>query len=173
MAKSRKAAIGKKIGLGFLETVIHVCVYIIVIFLFIRVAVLAFDFSYNVFGDPQMSKYDQSTMTFEIQEGTAAGDVAKKLEDAGLIKYNMAFMIKIRLSKLDDSLVPGTYELSPSMSADQILSILTTPVTGTDNNVQKGEDASGTITDDSTSGESGAGESESGGSESGGGGSEE
>ena len=33
-SRSRKAQIGKKVGLGFMETVIHVGVYILVIFLF-------------------------------------------------------------------------------------------------------------------------------------------
>ena len=109
MAKSRKAEIGKKVGLGFLETVIHVCVYIIVIFVFIRAATLGFDFSYHVFGDPAMSKYNQNTVSFEVAEGSVTKDVASQLEDAGLIKYKTAFVIKVKLSKLDNSLVPGTY----------------------------------------------------------------
>ena len=163
MAKSRKAEIGKKVGLGFLETVIHVCVYIIVIFVFIRAATLGFDFSYHVFGDPAMSKYNQNTVSFEVAEGSVTKDVASQLEDAGLIKYKTACVIKVKLSKLDNSLVPGTYELSPSMTSSQILAILTTPTeeNSAGTGMQAGEDASGTITNESVS-ESETGESEAG-----------
>ena len=79
---SRKAQIGKKVGLGFLETVIHVCVYVLVFFLFIRVATLGYDFSYQVFGDPVMSKYDTETVEFTVQEGQTLSDIASALEHA-------------------------------------------------------------------------------------------
>lgn len=144
MAKS-KAKLGLKIGLGFLETVIHVCVYIIVVFVFIRAATLGFDFSYQVFGNPSMSKYDESVIDFEVPEGTYTSEVAKQLEEHGLVKYDTAFVIKMKLSKLDNSLVPGTYKLSPAMTSDEIMVLLTTPVVDTTDEVQAGEDASGTI----------------------------
>lgn len=161
MAKSRKAEIGKKVGLGFLETVIHVCVYIIIVFVFIRAATLGFDFSYNVFGDPVMSKYDQETRDFEVAEGATTSDVAKRLEDAGYIKYDMAFVIRAKLAKLDNSIVPGTYEISPSMTMSQMLVLMTTPVTDSGADVQAGEDASGTIKE-TESGSLESGESETG-----------
>lgn len=146
MAKSRKAEIGKKVGLGFLETVIHVCVYILVILVFIRAATLSYDFSYHVFGNPAMSRYDQTVIDFQLEEGTTVSEIAKKLEDAGLVKYQFAFRIRARLSDLEDSFIPGIYELSPSMSADAILTALTTPTTVTAGaEAQVGEDASGEI----------------------------
>ena len=48
----------RKILLGFFELCIHIVIYALVIFLVYRAAVFAYDFSYNVFGDPVMSKYD-------------------------------------------------------------------------------------------------------------------
>ena len=153
---SRKAQIGKKVELGFLETVIHVCVYVLVFFLFIRVATLGYDFSYQVFGDPVMSKYDTETVEFTVQEGQNLSDIASALEHAKLIKYKAAFEIRAKLEKLDDKLSPGTYELSKSMTADQMLVVLTT--TSAANNDQQailGEDATGSIkeTEDSSSDE--------------------
>lgn len=142
----KKAQIGKKVGLGFLETVIHVCVYVLVFFLFIRVATLGYDFSYQVFGDPVMSKYNTDTVEFTVLEGQSFEDVASALESADLIKYKYALQIRAKLEKLDDSISPGTYYLSQSMTADEILAALTTP---SDAGTQQilGEDASGTITE--------------------------
>ena len=123
-SKSKKAQIGKKVGLGFMETVIHVGVYILVIFLFIKAATLAYDFSYQVFGDPAMSKYNQETVRIDVPEGTTVKEVAKTLEDNDLII--LISVLRMKLAKLSDSIQPGTYDLSQTMTADDIVLALTT-----------------------------------------------
>lgn len=125
-SRSKKAQIGKKVGLGFMETVIHVGVYILVIFIFIKAATLAYDFSYEVFGNPAMSKYNQETVRIDVPEGTTVKDVAKTLKDNDLIKYESAFVLRMKLAKLSDSIQPGTYDLSQTMTADDIVLALTT-----------------------------------------------
>lgn len=128
MSKSnnKKAAIGKKVGLGFMETIIHIGVYIIVIFLFIKAATLAYDFSYEVFGNPAMSKYNQETVRVEIPKGSTVKDTAKILKDNDLIKYESAFVMRMKLAKLSENIQPGTYDMSQTMTADEIMTMLTT-----------------------------------------------
>lgn len=116
----------KKVVLGFFELCIHVLIYAFVIFIVYRAAVFAYDYSYNVFGDPVVSKYDTQTQTIAVEDGDSASQVAKKLKDAGLIKYESAFVIRVRLEELGDKIMPGTFELSPSMSIEEILQKLTT-----------------------------------------------
>lgn len=128
MSKSnnKKAAMGKKVGLGFMETIIHIGVYIIVIFLFIKAATLAYDFSYEVFGNPAMSKYNQETVRVEIPKGSTVKDTAKILKDNDLIKYESAFVMRMKLAKLSENIQPGTYDMSQTMTADEIMTMLTT-----------------------------------------------
>lgn len=114
----------KKAVFGFLELCVHVLAYAIVIFVIFKAAAFAYDFSYEVFGDPVMSKYDTQTVTITIKEGATASDIGKTLKDAGLIKYEQAFYLRVRLSDLGDKLQPGTYELSPSMSEEEMLEIM-------------------------------------------------
>ncbi|MBS5522153.1 MAG: endolytic transglycosylase MltG [Clostridiales bacterium] len=116
----------KKVVLGFFELCIHVLIYAFVIFLVYRAAVFAYDYSYNVFGDPVVSKYDTQTQTVVVEDGDSAAQVADKLKAAGLIKYESAFVIRVRLEEMGDKLMPGTFELSPSMSIEEILQKLTT-----------------------------------------------
>ncbi len=116
----------KKVVLGFFELCIHVIIYAFVIFLVYQAAVFAYDYSYNVFGDPVVSKYDTQTTTIVVEDGDSASQVAHKLKEAGLIKYESAFVIRVRLEEMGDKIMPGTFELSPSMSTEDILQILTT-----------------------------------------------
>lgn len=116
----------RKVVLGFFELCIHVLIYAFVIFLVYRAAIFAYDYSYNVFGDPVVSKYDTQTQTVVVEDGDSAAQVADKLKDAGLIKYESAFVIRVRLEEMGDKIMPGTFELSPSMSIEEILQKLTT-----------------------------------------------
>lgn len=116
----------KKVVLGFFELCIHVLIYAFVIFLVYRAAVFAYDYSYNVFGDPIMSKYDTQIQTVVVEDGDSASQVAKKLKEAGLIKYESAFVIRVRLEEMGDKIMPGSFELSPSMSIEEILQKLIT-----------------------------------------------
>ena len=75
----------RKIILGFFELCIHIVIYAFVIFLVYRAAVFAYDFSYNIFGDPVMSKYDSEVVTVVVDDGDSASTVASKLKmDADL-----------------------------------------------------------------------------------------
>ena len=116
----------KRAVLGFFELCIHVLVYAFVLFLVYRAALFAYDFSYQVFGDPAMSKYNTQTTTIVVKEGEAAADIASDLKEAGLIKYELAFNIRVRLAEVGDKIMPGTFELSPSMTAEEIIEKLTT-----------------------------------------------
>lgn len=128
-SKGKKSSMGKKIGLGLTESVIHIVVYILIIFIFIRVATLAYDFSYQVFGNPAMSRYNEETVQIDIPEGSTVSDVSRTLADHDLVKYSLAFSLRMRLSKLSDSIQPGSYEMSRTMTADEIMSMITTPQT--------------------------------------------
>lgn len=116
----------KKAVLGVLELCLHILVYALVIFLTYRAAVFAYHYSYNLFGDPVASEYDTETQTIVVEEGDTASDVAEKLKDAGIIEYETAFTLRVQMEEIGDDIMPGTFELSPSMSLEEILEILTT-----------------------------------------------
>lgn len=62
---------------------------------------------------------------FLIIRGEAAGSIAKKLKQSGLIKSDLAFRLYLRFTNQEKSIQPGTYELSPSKNLKEIVSILT------------------------------------------------
>ena len=71
-----------------------------VIFLVYRAAVFAYDFSYNVFGDPVMSKYDSEVVTVVVDDGDSAAAVASKLKDAGIFAASGAGKEVLPLKKI-------------------------------------------------------------------------
>lgn len=116
----------KKAVFGFFELCVHILIYAVVIFLVYRAAAFAYDFSYQVFGDPVSQSMNTETTEVVVKEGSSAADVGKTLKDAGLIKYETAFNIRVKLEQVGDKIMPGTFELSPSMTVDEIIHKLIT-----------------------------------------------
>lgn len=69
------------------------------------------------------NKNVSTVVNFEIQSGDDATSVAQRLQADGLIRSDQIFIRLARFKKLN-SLVPGTYHLSPSMSMNAILNKL-------------------------------------------------
>lgn len=68
---------------------------------------------------------DKTTKDFLIVKGEAAFKVAKKLEDAGFIKDELAFRLYTQGTGQEKKIQAGSYELSPSMTLKEIVSTLT------------------------------------------------
>ena len=104
-------------GLG-----INIVIYAVAIFLLIRVGTIVYDFSYEVFGEPVVNANSEEEVQIEIADGDGGQTVASKLKEAGVINNELAFAIKARLSSAN--LMPGTYVVKASMSADDMIDVM-------------------------------------------------
>lgn len=112
-----KKALSAILGVG-----INVIIYVVAIFVLFRAGAFAYDFSYEVFGEPVVSEYADEEVRIEIESGDGSKTVAAKLKDAGVINSELAFIIKARLSSAN--LMPGTYVVKADMSADSMLELM-------------------------------------------------
>ncbi len=97
-------------------------VYIIAILIIVRIGTYAYDFAYDVFGEPVASEYSDTEVRITIESGDGNASVAKKLKDANIITNETAFTLKAALSGAH--LMPGTYVVKASMSSDEIITIM-------------------------------------------------
>jgi len=58
---------------------------------------------------------------FEVKEGEAARQIARNLEDQGVIKSSIAFRLLIRLSHGESRIKAGKYRIPPAMNSLQVL----------------------------------------------------
>ncbi len=66
------------------------------------------------------------TVVFTVSQNETVDEVAKSLEDQGLIQSATYFKLRIRLSNADANLKAGRFTLHQGMSVDQIIRALTT-----------------------------------------------
>src|SRR5579872_6004322 len=65
-----------------------------------------------------------TTIPVRIYPGESAATIASDLQSKGLIRNSLAFRIWARIKGLDTQLQAGAYNLSPSMTIDQIIAQL-------------------------------------------------
>lgn len=107
-----------------IETIIKVLVIAAAIILTFKGATKAYEFGYRVFADEPVSATGGRTITVGIAEDADIKDIAKMLEEKGLISDYRLFIVQELLSAKHGKLRSGIYDLSTDMTAAEMLEIL-------------------------------------------------
>jgi UPF0755 protein len=105
-------------------TIIKIVLAAVVIVVVFRLAVYSYNFGFQVFADIPVSSGEGRTVNVVVSEETSSRQLAKLLEQKGLIRDSNVFFIQEKLSDYKDSIKPGVYELSTAMSSEEMLEIL-------------------------------------------------
>lgn len=109
------------------ETIIKVVVLAAIVMFVLKTSTAAYDFGYRVFADEPVSKTGGRTITVGIAEDADVKDIAAMLEEKGLIADADLFVVQEFLSAYHGEIIPGIYDLSTNMTAEQMLSVMSTP----------------------------------------------
>lgn len=108
--------------------IIKVALSVVIIIAIFKMAVAAYDFGFQVFADIPVSEGEGRTVSVVVSGTQDIKDIAKMLEEKGLIRNDLVFVIQEKLSEAEGSIVSGTYELNTAMNAEQIIAVLTNTV---------------------------------------------
>ena len=128
MPKERRDFMNGKYLVGaVIEAVIKGIVIAVVVMFVFRTATTAYDFGYKVFADKPVSVSGGRTITVGIAESASVKDIAQMLEEKGLIEDARLFVVQELLSAYHGEILPGIYDLSTSMTAEEMLAVMSTP----------------------------------------------
>lgn len=102
-----------------------VAAVLIVMFTY-KYALLAYDYGYRIFGETPITSGEGRTVTVTIEEDDDAKKIGEILENKGLIRDGELFVLQELISDYHGELLPGTYELNTSMSAEQMMEVMST-----------------------------------------------
>ncbi|MBO6015538.1 MAG: endolytic transglycosylase MltG [Lachnospiraceae bacterium] len=94
---------------------------VVMIMLVYRLAVFSYSFGYEVFADIPAELSPGIDKTVTIAEGASRWDMAKVLEDKGIVHSAQVFYVQILLSDHKNDWKPGVYEMNTSMHASDII----------------------------------------------------
>ena len=105
---------------------VELLVDVLIIYVIVKGFSLAYSFSYEVFSDSAKNDGDTSYVVVTIPPDSSIKTVSEALYDAGVIKNKYVMMAKIRLNGYGPAIRPGRYALSPSMTYNDIITLITT-----------------------------------------------
>lgn len=84
----------------------------------------AYEFGYSVFTEEAIAPAPGRDVSFSFTEDKSKLDIAKMLEDKGLVRdYKLAF-VQIYASEYKDSIEPGIYTLNTSMTTEEMMAAM-------------------------------------------------
>ncbi len=114
----------KQLTFSFIGTVIRIVIIAVAALLIYKAGQKAYDFGYRVFAEEAMSPAPGRDVEVSITQGKSAYDVGKMLEEKGLIRDAQLFMLQEKLSGYKDKMQPGIYTLNTSMTAEDMLKVM-------------------------------------------------
>ena len=106
---------------AIVETVIKVVALIFIVTYVTRGATAAYDYGFRVFA---MEAGEGRIISVSVASGDTAKEVGQMLQDKGLIRDAGLFRIQELLSENHGNIQPGIYDLSTSMTAQEMLAVI-------------------------------------------------
>lgn len=128
----------KKIVLGLLDTTVKVLFIIIVVMLIIKYSKVAYDYGYHIFNQSSVSSGTGRTVTVTIGNGASAKEIGEKLFSVGLITDKTLFRLQEMFSEYHGMEKAGTYELSTTMTPEEMLAVMSGGVKSSDETADSG-----------------------------------
>lgn len=116
MKTSALSVVGAVAGMIFRVGVVIFAAYTIYNWAF-----LAYDYGYRIFTEPAVSAGEGRTITVTVTKDMSPADIGELFESKGLVKDGRLFMLQYYLSEFQEDVEPGVFELSTSMTAEEMM----------------------------------------------------
>lgn len=114
----------KRAALTVLSIALKIVVIAVVILGVVQLGGIAFDYGHSVFQEEAVDEEPGRSITVTIEDGSAIGDIAKLLEDKGLVNDWKLFYIQVQVSKYAKKMEAGTYTLSTAMKPREMMAVM-------------------------------------------------
>ena len=116
----------------FVRISFSVLILLIVFIGVFKASSFCYEFGYRIFSETPVESQPGNDVVVNLEKGDSAFDVGKKLEEKGLIRDAELYVAQYYLSAYVDDLLPGTYTLNTSMTAKDMMVVMSTPLEETE-----------------------------------------
>lgn len=115
-----KKLVGTVIGVSF--EIIFAALFVILIY---NCGLRAYSFGFSVFAEQPIASEPGRDVNVTIDSSSSTYELGELLVDKGLIRDAKLFYVQIKLSALSDDVNSGKYTLNTSMTAEEIVNMIT------------------------------------------------
>lgn len=109
---------------SFIRTGISVIVILLVVYFGVKIVAVGYDFGYRVFTETAVDDAPGRDALIQIKEDMSELDIAKLLEEKGMIRDAKLFFLQLKLSVYSGKTVPGVYTVNSSMDPKEIMAMI-------------------------------------------------
>jgi UPF0755 protein len=135
--------------LTVLKIIFSIMVLLMVVVITVRLCQTGYEYGYRFFTETPMEDAPGEDILVQVQEGTSSMELAKLLEQKGLIRDAKLFYIRLKLSAYRNSIEPGIYILNTSMTPKEMMMSMSGEALDTESTEDAGE--TGTVETTETS----------------------
>ena len=117
----------RKLMRAVFGAILKVVVAVVVAFVIYRGAVTCYDYGYRVFTEPAMTVGEGRTVSVTVTADMSALEIGELMQNKGLTRDSKLFALQYLLSEYKEDVKPGTYEVSTSMTAEEIMAAMVPP----------------------------------------------
>lgn len=121
-----------KIVFRFVSTSFSVLILLVVFIGVFKATTYCYDFGYRIFTEKPVSADPGRDVVVQISASDSAFEIGNMLEEKGLVRDSLLYTAQYYLSAYVDDLLPGTYTLNTSMTAKEMMIVMSTPVEDTE-----------------------------------------
>lgn len=120
-----------------LGTITKVVVTIFVVYYVYQGALIAYDYGYRIFAEPAITEKGEGwEVKVTVPMGSSTKEIGELLQGKGLIRDANLFYLQNLLSEYKDKIKPGTYVLNTSMTAREMMEIMSEETQGSSENTK-------------------------------------
>lgn len=127
----------RKIVMRVVSISFSILVIILVIFALTKLGSYAYQFGYRVFTEQPVSTGEGREVVVRLDAGMDGKAVGEMLERKGLIRDASLFAVQLRMSAYNGKLKPGIYTLSTSMTAREMMQVMSPAEKETETETEK------------------------------------
>lgn len=107
--------------------IFRVVVAVAVVYLIYKGTGICYDYGYRIFTEPAVSSGEGRTVTVTITPDMSALEIGELFESRGLVRDSKLFVLQYYLSEYVKEVEPGTFELSTSMTVEDMMAAMVGP----------------------------------------------
>ncbi len=113
-----------KIVMRLVSISFTVLIFLMVVYGLYELGLRSYSYGYRIFAEPPVSEGEGRDRLVQIKNTMSDKDIAALLEEKGLIRDSMLFVLQLKLSGYSGRIVSGHYTLNTSMKAEEMMQIM-------------------------------------------------
>ena len=114
----------KKAAVTVLSIALKIVIFAVVVIGVYRLGSMAFQYGHAVFQEETVDQRPGRTVPVTIRSGASVKEIAKLLEEKGLVEDWKLFYVQVKVSKYAKTLAPGDYTLSTAMLPREMMAVM-------------------------------------------------